>query len=242
MASFSERTYLLPYLHLLPFAYLQGRNLRAKLPDVPVASGAMNSYEKGFSQDLTVWYLGDSLMEGVGAIQQATGLPAWLSKRISMQMEQNVKWSIFAKSGYRAREIHQHILPNLPDQHPNYVFVSVGANDVMKLNPIGRFETEIEAFFEKLRATLPNTKIAILPIAPMERFPTFPSTVKKIFGSLSRKYNQRMAAAAAPHALQVIRPFIPSHLMPKHFSPDGVHPGPLGYQYVADWVMKNLRS
>ena len=100
-------------LPLLPLMYYQGKQIRANVPRLPEATGIEGLCESNGNtgNPLNVIFIGESTIAGVGVRTHKEGFAGTFAAEISQLFNLNVKWKVYARSGYTAKKVDAEIIP-----------------------------------------------------------------------------------------------------------------------------------
>ena len=176
--------------------------------------------------------VGDSIIAGVGArrIQQST--VGHVARFMSGRLSREINWRAAGIIGAGARSVRRDVVPALPPQPFDAILVSVGVNDVLKLERSGRFRRQLLKLLHELRAHSPQAVIAYLGLPPLGDFPKLRRPLRWIVGYRVRKFDA-VARAALTRMPDVVH--IPVRFSPRldMFSNDGLHPSETSQRRLA---------
>jgi len=170
-------------LPLLPLLYYQGKQVKAQVPLLPEASGP-EGRSGGAGPPLRLLVIGESTMAGVGVDTHAEGFAGTLSDELAGRLGAEVRWRVYAKSGYTAREVRERLVPRIESAAADLIVVGLGANDAFALNSPRKWRRDIGELIDALQARCPAATIAFINMPPIKAFPAFPTLLKHIVGSL----------------------------------------------------------
>src|SRR5678816_4061075 len=100
--------------------------------------------------------IGDSIIAGVGArrIQQST--VGHVARFMSGRLAREINWYAAGMIGAGARRVRRDVVPALPAQRFDAILLSVGVNDVLKLERSGRFRRQLLKLVRDLRVHSPD--------------------------------------------------------------------------------------
>jgi len=128
--------------------------------------------------------------------------------------------------------VRRDVVPALPAQRFDAILVSVGVNDVLKLERSGRFRRQLLKLLHELRVHSPEAMIAYLGLPPLDQFPKLRRPLRWIVGYRVRRFDAaaRDALARVPNVMH-----IPVHFSPRPdmFSNDGLHPSETSQRRLA---------
>jgi lysophospholipase L1-like esterase len=186
----------------------------------------------GRGEPLHFLAVGDSIIAGVGArrIQQST--VGHVARFMSGRLSREINWQAAGVIGAGARRVRRDVVPALPKQRFDAILVSVGVNDVLKLERSGRFRRQLMKLIRDLRAHSPDAVIAYLGLPPLGDFPKLKRPLRWIVGYRVRKFDAvaRDALTRMPDVLHIPMRFSPRLDM---FSSDGLHPSETSQRRLA---------
>lgn len=198
----------------------------------PVASEAVTFGSDG--PPLVYVVMGDSTAAGVGGSYEsgiAVSTARDLGKRFRVTMT-NV-----AVSGARVRDVRRDQLAAAEGLKPDFVLLSVGANDVTHLTRIGSMRADLRTIVQRLKAVNPAVKIVLTGSPDMGSPPRIPRILRGIASCRTRSVNRMFEAEVAQQRL-VFAP-IAAETGPLFrsdrslFAEDRFHPNDRGY---ATWL------
>jgi len=216
---------------LFPVVFTQAFALRRHaLQLVPAVGPPVGRVGRG--EPLHFLAIGDSIIAGVGArrIQQST--VGHVARFMSGRLAREINWHAAGMIGAGARRVRRDVVPTLPPQRFDAILVSVGVNDVLKLERSGRFRRQLLKLLHELRVHSPEAMIAYLGLPPLDQFPKLRRPLRWIVGYRVRRFDAaaREALARVPNVMH-----IPVHFSPRPdmFSNDGLHPSETSQRRLA---------
>lgn len=248
--------YLLGVLLVVPLApimYLQGKQVRAKVPVLPEAEGPQG--ESSFDSDrpaLQLLTLGESTIAGVGVSTHNKGFTGSLARALATQLGRSVSWKVHAKSGYTAAEVHQKLVPEIVESKVDLIVIGIGANDAFTLNTPSGWKRSVRGLIEALRTACPTAQIVFCNMPPIKEFPAFPGLIRFFIGNLVEIFGTELAKLVTDYeAVHYLDRIItledwmhtagPGATATDFFS-DGVHPSPTAYTTWAIEVAKEIHQ
>ncbi|MBV6644814.1 MAG: hypothetical protein KI790_05170 [Cyclobacteriaceae bacterium] len=131
-------------LPLLPIMYYQGKKIRAGVPSLPEASGPTGICHcagKRSGRDISLLTIGESTIAGVGVTTHEVGFTGTLATELSNALTTDVRWRVYARSGYTAKKVREKIVPQIVEDTADLIVIGLGANDAFKLNRPSRWRT-----------------------------------------------------------------------------------------------------
>ena len=239
--------YYLGGLLALPFSpllFLQGKQVRANIPELPEAGGSKRGTTGQGTRPIRLLTLGESTIAGVGVKSHEEGFTGHLSKCLHQAIGRPVEWQVLAKSGYTARAATLHLAPLLPSAPLNLIVIGLGGNDTFELSSPLKWRSDMIHLIKAIRERQPDAPILIINLPPVGQFPAFPASLQFALGGLVRL--QGMAIRDIPNLFKntyyMSRPISLKEWEEKAppgagvvaFFSDGVHPSKLTYKLWAE--------
>lgn len=189
--------------------------------------GEPRSPDPGISSGPLVIFLGDSIAAGMG-LPPDRAFPAILRDRAAEEglpfRLVNAGVSGDTSAGGLAR------LGWLLDQSPDLVVVELGANDVLRGQPVEAVEANLRRIIERCRA-LPSRVLLLGMRIPPSYGPEYTEAFADVYPRLAREYDIEFV------------PFFMENVGGKSELnlPDGIHPNAPGHEALADRVFPALR-
>lgn len=216
------------------------------------------------SATVTVLFLGDSLVSGVGAQDQGEGappVPAALASKVAARMAETfghkVHWASVGITGASVERLRHEGIPLLKEKFKNtsgkvVVVLVVGINDLRSLNLLS-YRFDLRRLVDELRSIksdgraidmvlLPEISLADAPIFqtyPMQYFvrPICAFWEYEKWKAIRWFREKQVRILPAPDA----PPTCPKALE-QLFSADRVHPSETGYMFWADSIAKQIHT
>ena len=227
-------------LPLSPIMYLQGKQIRAKVPSLPEASGTEGITNTNQPVDLQLITIGESTVAGVGVKTHAEGFSGTLANELAKKLNKNIRWKVYAKSGITAKRVPSELVAQITEKQADLIVIGLGANDAFEGNSPNTWRKGIEQTLQTLRVKFPTTPVAFANMPPIKEFPAFTSLIKQTIGSLVEIHGQELQKIIAnqPNTFYNaevlwIKNWLKGDLVNKtvnDFFSDGVHPSKLTYQ------------
>ncbi len=182
----------------LPYLFFAIRKLRKTIPRLPNAQDVSGRAGEGYNKTLSVLFLGESAIAGVGVDSNENGLGGQVSKNLAKQLKANIDWEVVAHTGYDAEQVINILLPKLRVDPFDLILIQLCVNDTMKLIPPVYFSLRIEKIINHLKEKYPNTKIVFVNNAPI-RDMSFPLLVKFILGNIIDEYGKAIKHLVDQH-------------------------------------------
>jgi lysophospholipase L1-like esterase len=228
---------------VLPILYFQSMKLKGSMPDLPEASGTEGQVNSSSNKHLKIIALGESTVAGVGVETNEEGFMGEFARRMSLGLEANVTWKIYAKSGFTAQKVREQILPQIKDDTADLIIVGLGGNDSFKLKSPLSWQRNIEALIEEIRLQFPETPIGFTNIPPIKDFMAFTPLMQFVFGNMGEILGEQLAKITSEHpnvfyspeklTLQGLSKKYALDADLSEFFSDGVHPSKLTYHILA---------
>ncbi len=228
---------------LLPFLIYQGKQVRKKVPSLPEADPPNQGRIGSGASHLNLLTLGESTIAGVGVKTHQFGITGHLAKALNQQVNGAVDWEVIAKSGYRAKEVRDMLVPKITNKNYDLIVIGLGGNDTFQMTTPWRWREEFIRLLQALRQKQPTSKIVIANMPPIGQFPAFPWIVQLVLGNLVKLHG--MALRDVPQQFQHVY-YIDKAIRFENwltqtsenakvddFFSDGVHPSALAYELWA---------
>jgi lysophospholipase L1-like esterase len=203
---------------------------RHALTLVPAAGPSAGRIGRG--EPLRFLAIGDSIVAGVGARRVERSTVAHVARFLSGRLAREIHWHASGMIGAGARRVRRDLVPTLPAQPFDVILVSVGVNDVLKLERSGRFRRQLLKLVRELKRHSPHALIACLGLPPLDEFPMLRRPLRWMVGHRARRFDAvaREAITRVPDALH-----IPVRVSPRPdmFSDDGLHPSETSQRRLA---------
>ena len=230
-------------LPTLPWMYMQGKRIRAKVPKLPEANGTQGIVSRNSDRTIRLLALGESTIAGVGVDTHEEGFTGTLASALARQLDADVHWKVYARSGYTARRIKEKIIPKVPPEPVDIVVIGLGGNDAFGLNSPGKWRDHIWGLIEEIKKRFGNTPIAFTNMPPIKEFPAFTPLIKFMIGNLVEILGDELEDLALDEQGVYYYPRkitlkdwierLKVQAEPSDFFSDGVHPSKLTYQVWA---------
>ena len=186
--------------------------------------------------------LGDSTAAGIGVDDPADAYPTLLARRLAAATDRRVELAALGIAGARVEDLAAEQAPAAASLDPDLVFVGIGANDVTHLTSRGDVRAEMD---EALRILGESGAAVVVAGPPDMRVPVWHQPLRQLSYLRGRQIADVVEDVAGEHGMGVVElaeetgPFFAAD--PEgHFSTDGFHPGPLGYERWADAIFPVL--
>jgi lysophospholipase L1-like esterase len=216
---------------LFPVLFSQAFTLRRHamnfVPPVGPPAGRI-----GRGEPLHFLAIGDSIVAGVGARRIEQSTVGQVARFMSGRLAREINWHAAGKIGASARGVRVYVVPELPPQAFDAILVSVGVNDVLKLERSGRYRRQLLKLLRELRRHSPDAVIACLGLPPLDEFPKLRRPLRWIVGLRVRRFDQvaREALERVPDIVHIPVRFSPR---PEMFADDGLHPSETSQRRLA---------
>lgn len=214
----------------LPLVLPQGLWLRRTARRLPPAEGAAEGHV-GSGPHRKLVLIGDSIIAGVGIEHLADAMPGQLARELAAQHQCQVHWQAYGYNGASVGDLLKH-LSEVPAQSPiDWVFLSVGVNDVTRLTSGRAWQARLDALLTGIAERAPGACLLLAGVPPMQRFPALPPPLRQVFGWRSARLDRLGAQVARTHAALHIPTPVPAD--PTAFASDGYHPNA---RACAEWA------
>ncbi|MFG1923517.1 SGNH/GDSL hydrolase family protein [Cryptosporangium sp. NPDC048952] len=202
-----------------------------RIPHLPDAGGPLSgSTSEGAG--LSVLFVGDSSVAGVGAAHHEEALAGQFSAALAEQTEQPVSWRVLARSGDTVRGLTELVASQAERLDADLVVLSAGTNDALRLRRPSAWRADVTVLVDVLRERLGRpVPVLLVSIPPVHRFGSLPRVVRWSLGGYAMLLDRQLArlCATAPGLCHLLPGPLPTNTA-QFFAVDRFHPSPLGYR------------
>lgn len=222
-------------LPLAPVLYPQAKALRRNTPILPDADGGPTGGIDG-PDPLRLMVVGDSTAVGVGAAHQDQALAGCVAQALHRTLHRGVHWTVVGESGATSRDLLDRYLEEATAATYDLVFVTVGANDALKIRSRGAYAHDLRHLLIELRRASPAAAFILSCFPAFGRFASIPQPLRSTLYLHSRNLEDAAREVVATMPRMVMSPPPPPY-SEGFFGSDAFHPGPQGYREWADWAI-----
>jgi lysophospholipase L1-like esterase len=226
-----------------PVLFWQGKRLRKLAVRLPEAAGDRAGTIVAANTDkplpaLKVLICGDSAAAGVGIATQQQALAGYLTRALAVA--NSVEWQLVAQSGLCCKGLVK-LLQDLPEQHFDQVYVSIGVNNVTTLTTNRHYREQCRELLTLLSTRFQSPQIIISAIPPMQQFTALPWPLNQWLGLKARLLNKVLTQELAywPNAVMVDAKL---PLSPELLAADGFHPSAKGAALWAQLLLETAAT
>jgi lysophospholipase L1-like esterase len=212
---------------LAPVLIVQGLRVRRTTPKLGGAAGPVTGSAPGVGPALRLLVLGESTVDGVGAVSHEEALTGQLAHAIARRTGREVSWLAVGKTGANARVAHDELLARISPA--DLVVIALGVNDTIELRSAAAFRRDLLRLVVALRRRLGPVPVFFAGVPPMGRFPALPQPLRTVFGLRSAALDAAAASLAGLPGVGHV-PLSAELLDADCFAADRFHPGPAGYR------------
>jgi lysophospholipase L1-like esterase len=219
-------------LPIAPLLALQGQLTRWKVGVLPGAAGETTGVAgKGEGEPAKLFVIGESTVAGLGARTHNEALAGQFATQLSHRIKRPVHWTVVGKNGVTARRTIKELLPQMPDERYDYIFVGLGGNDVMRLSSPKKWRRDMTELLWLIRNKQPDVPIFLSNCPMIIMSPVIPQPIKTLLWELSKMHNANIIefTSEMPGVYYYRQPAL---VRLDGFFADGIHPSEQGY---ADW-------
>jgi len=225
---------------LLPFVVPQALWVRRTAPRFADAAGPANG-AFGSGEERRLLAVGDSIIAGVGAATLANALVGRTAAHLAERMGCRVSWEALGRTGATSASLLRSLPEQLPNRRFDYLIVSVGVNDLTRIETRRAFRHQLEQLLALLRGRYPDTWIAFAGVPPLGLFPLLPQPLRSVLGLRARSFDLVMQEALRTEPGTVHVP-VDFEFRPGAFSEDGFHPSEESYVEFGASMAEGLLS
>ena len=232
-------------LLLLPILAAQGAWVRWVTPRLPPAGGSRSGEVPGQGEEISLWFVGESTVAGVGVDDHQRGLAAQTAVALAARNGRPVRWRALGLSGATVAVARQRLAPRLSpaDRRGNHdaVVVCLGVNDVLRRTSLTTWEAEMVALAQEIRQRMGEIDLLFSGPPPLGEFPAFPAPLRGYLGRQAERLRQSLTVVVERTDRALLVPPL-SPLAPHHFCRDRFHPGAEGYRLWGDLLALQLAA
>jgi len=187
--------------------------------------------------------IGDSIIAGVGCVQQTQALSATTAAALATLSGQQIHWQALGKSGADAVRILRLLQQRPVAVQPDYIVLSIGVNDVTSLKSCRRWRSDLQALLHTLRKHAPTARIAVSAVPPLQHFPALPQPLATVLGWRAAQFNQVLHAVCDEHfQVAVVGLDFSASQARNGFAADGYHPSIANYAEFGRMTARTLHA
>ena len=228
-------------LPLLPFLYFQGKKIKKEVPKLGEAKEPKGFVNGNFENTLHLLSIGESTIAGVGVDFHKNGFTGALANTLSIELQNNINWRVYARSGYTVQKVCKKIIPKIEEKTTDIIVIGMGGNDAFTLNSPKKWALEIEELIHTLQIKFPKTPLFFTAMPPIKEFPAFTKPIKFVIGNLVEILGESLHTAVKNkpnvhynNEAITLDAWSNKHNLPKNdatvYFSDGVHPSELTYK------------
>lgn len=228
---------------LLPIMYFQGKKIKKTVPRLPEAEGTEGSTIVSSKKTLRLLTIGESTIAGVGVKTHKEGFTGFLANELAASLQTNVYWKVYAKSGYTAKKVNDHIVDLITEEAIDLIVIGLGGNDAFELNSPKKWNRDVRELIKSIKGKFRDVPIVFTNMPPIKEFPAFTTIIKFTIGNLVdilgeelkeivKDFDQVYYYALKPSSEDYIKRFN-LKIKPSEFFVERVHPSKRTYHIWA---------
>ncbi len=196
---------------------------------------------------LRIAFLGDSLVEGVGAPTASQSLPAQTAYRLAAHLGRPIHMQGFGVASSRMEHVINEQVPCLTPDH-DLVLVLAGANDATHGKAPWEFARQIETLTRMAHQRTGGAPVVFTGIPELESAPLLSRPLRDLAEAMGDTLDavQRRQAQRLPNARYIdVRCEVGDTLRRKGaqlFAADNYHPNAAGYALMAEGIARSLTA
>ena len=202
-----------------------------RTPRLPDAGGPLEGSTSEGS-GLSVLFVGDSSVAGVGAAHHEEALAGQFSTALAEYTERPVTWRVLARTGDTVRGITALVTSHAEALDADLVVLSAGTNDALRFRRPAAWRADVSALVDVLRARLGRpVPVLLVGLPPVHRVGSLPRLVRWSIGGYARLLDRQLArrGATTPGLRHLLIGRLPTDTA-QFFATDRFHPSPEGYR------------
>ena len=80
----------------------------------------------------------------MGVDYHKNGFTGALANTLSRELENNINWRVYARSGYTVKQLCKKIVPKIEESSTDIIVIGMGGNDAFTLNSPKKWVTDIK--------------------------------------------------------------------------------------------------
>jgi lysophospholipase L1-like esterase len=165
--------------------YVQGKETRKNIPDLPDAKDVNGTIRNNGSRKISVLFLGESTIAGVGAESHRTGFAGSMSASLAQALKCDVAYDVIAKSGWTASDLYNHLNEWQPLTLYDLVVIGLGGNDSFQFTSPSKWQSSITYLIDTVQSKCPKCPIVFCNLPPTYDFIAFPPVLQKRIGGMT---------------------------------------------------------
>jgi lysophospholipase L1-like esterase len=176
-----------------PILLMQGRQTKRTALRLPEAEGQRHGSfsQEGCDKPLSLLFVGDSTMAGVGVTHQVAAIASQTAAEVSDLLSRTVRWHLIAKSGSKTREILE-LTRNEEFFQAEVLITALGSNDVLAQTEPRQFIDAYERLVDGLLPKVGPRFAVISGLPPLHITPAVPQPLRWFFGRYARLLDRRL--------------------------------------------------
>lgn len=225
----------------LPICAIQGMRLRRSVPKLPEATGERSGVIERDGEPFTLLMFGESTAAGVGVERMDESLGVLTAQKLAARLNRPIHYHIVARSGIRAAEATQELVPLLAGIQFDLISVVIGGNDALQFRRADQWGRDLSEMIAAIWATANRAPVLLSATPPFQQFPSLPIPLRQVLRLRGRVLND---VSAEVTALLGDVTFVPLNGFAGEgfFSSDGFHPGINGYRRWAELIVDTYLS
>ncbi len=222
-----------------PVVLPQARRTRRAIPLLPDAAQPWQGDVAG-EDPVSILVLGDSTAAGVGATTQDEALPGNLARALANEWERGAHWRAIGENGATTADIVRRYLREATSEQYDVVFLTIGANDALKLRSRGAFRRNFRTIVRRLRSVNPKALILVSCLPGFWQFKSLPNPLRWAL-DLHRQSLEAVAWRFVKSEPGVIMSPPAPEYTDGFFATDRFHPSATGYREWVEYALTDAR-
>lgn len=191
---------------LLPVAAYYGFGVRKRTPRLPPPRGPQMGQLGEGAASTRLLFMGDSSVAGVGVDDISQTLAPQVVHFMYGRTGEPVSWRAAGANSAMAKDLRDHVLPNIDERDFTHIILCVGTNDMKNYLTASRFKKGFGGLLYAIHARWPHARVIWSPVLNMPDVPSLPPILTwilklrtQIINSMGyRMCRERQAIAATP--------------------------------------------
>ena len=224
---------------LWPVVLPQARRTRKVIPMLPDAALPWTGAVAG-ENPVSILVLGDSTAAGVGAATQDEALPGNLARALANEWERGAHWRAIGENGATTYDIVRRFLSEASKEKYDVVFLTIGANDALKLRSRGAFRRNFRTILRRLRSVNPKALILVSCLPGFWQFTALPNPLRWALDLHARSLEAVARGFVKSEPGVIMSPPAPEYT-DGFFAQDQFHPSAKGYREWVEYALTDAR-
>lgn len=227
---------------LAPILLAQGRRMRRTALRLPEAAGERSGLISVGDEPsvLSLLFVGDSTMAGVGVSHQTSALPFQVATILANRLARSVRWQLVAKSGLNTSQLLR-FTKGQALSPADVLVTALGTNDVTSQRTPGQFVDDYQSLIGALSNQVGASVAVISGLPPIHLTPAAPQPLRWYLGKYAHMLDESLRKWIKPQS-RIAYISLQWASNTNEMAADGYHPGENQYRVWADLVAERIAN